>query len=1068
MYSIVNGNNGNNFINFVGITSVYAQTLINPYTGFSITINEVLNINNAIYDGLGGTDTLNMTALGDVLTLLDSEGTIMVKNVEIINASEGGDIINFAFIQTNYGNLIMRGAGGDDILWGNAGDDTLLGADGNDNIIGGLGNDFVFGGSGDDYLDGSIGVDYLAGGAGDDVLIYTADDVWTGGLTLADMGSNFFFGNMIGLDGKNRSYDSFHGDTEDDGTVISQGYDRLIMTSGNDVLLLKDILSPQSGALGARVTNIDYIDAGAGNDIVDLSGGAHIDITIDGGAGDDVIVASNGDDTILGGDGNDHISGGLGNDVLEGGAGDDVYYYALGDGSDIIRETSGNDTIRFDAGIALNDLTLEVIGEDLHILIGTDSIIIEGHYAQDGSGRVENITFDDGSTFDLGSYVPNEAPITRDDIFSAVRDTVITGNVLHDNGNGADTDANNDVLSVQPQTITTINGGTVELLADGSFTYAPATGFIGTDSFDYTAIDGKGGENAANVTLNVEYRGDDIVGTNDADTLSGTNGDDHIFGLDGDDVLYGDDSILTVTKDKVFFDEIVAPNLKEGINIAKLTPSGIPALGIAAGNLEVDYKATATITFRAGYAGNDNSFGTYGIAEDGTLTFSTVLWANVKTAGINTSHTIDIPVGSEGGQYGFFIISNGVNRNNGYKNLDITGEGNVQFVYNFGKADARAAKITDDGSKVSIVYNDGVKVQVLKGDVYFTTERGESAAINKDGVVHAVSGMIDTNNLSLGVIKNNIKLQPSAFTKNGITIDAGAHKLIAVGDSVGIKSSASGDAIGGNEVMTIRSSQAAEKFVISLSDLTGNGTGIDFKVYIAGSTTPINYEFQLSGPAICGLKTINLTSQMFGGLITHVEMSSVANSSLGTETFYLDNVQAHIPGGVDTGVIRIGFEDLYGGGDADYEDVVFDLDINPATVSDTTGGNDILDGGAGNDILYGEGGDDILIIGLGADVAYGGSGADIFAITHIDNLVDRIADFNASEGDTINLADVLEGFDPLSSDINAFVQLVQNGGDTEIHINANGDAGGAFQLAALVLGTNVDLISIATDHSALS
>src|SRR5262249_18282934 len=36
----------------------------------------------------------------------------------------------------------------------------------------------------------------------------------------------------------------------------------------------------------------------------------------------------------------------------------------------------------------------------------------------------------------------------------------------------------------------TTNGGTVTLLADGSFTYDPPVGFTGTDTFTYTATDG--------------------------------------------------------------------------------------------------------------------------------------------------------------------------------------------------------------------------------------------------------------------------------------------------------------------------------------------------------------------------------------------------------------------------------------------------------------------------------------------------------------------------------------------------------------------------------------------------
>ncbi|MFG3502272.1 beta strand repeat-containing protein [Pseudomonas sp. NPDC047963] len=76
---------------------------------------------------------------------------------------------------------------------------------------------------------------------------------------------------------------------------------------------------------------------------------------------------------------------------------------------------------------------------------------------------------------------------------------------------------------------------------------------------------------------------------------------------------------------------------------------------------------------------------------------------------------------------------------------------------------------------------------------------------------------------------------------------------------------------------------------------------------------------------------------------------------------------------------------------------------------DTRGGNDILNGGAGNDILYGQSGNDILFGGAGDDILYGGTGADRFAWQKGDTGKDVIRDFNRSEGDRIDLSDLLVG-----------------------------------------------------------
>ena len=97
----------------------------------------------------------------------------------------------------------------------------------------------------------------------------------------------------------------------------------------------------------------------------------------------------------------------------------------------------------------------------------------------------------------------NDAPVARDDSFQLAHDTSQTGNVLVNNGNGADSDVDDDVLSVDPGQWTTAAGGLVTLAADGSFTYQPATGFVGVDGFDYTVRDPAGAGDSGHVTLQV-------------------------------------------------------------------------------------------------------------------------------------------------------------------------------------------------------------------------------------------------------------------------------------------------------------------------------------------------------------------------------------------------------------------------------------------------------------------------------------------------------------------------------------------------------------------------------------
>lgn len=104
----------------------------------------------------------------------------------------------------------------------------------------------------------------------------------------------------------------------------------------------------------------------------------------------------------------------------------------------------------------------------------------------------------------------------------------------------------------------------------------------------------------------------------------------------------------------------------------------------------------------------------------------------------------------------------------------------------------------------------------------------------------------------------------------------------------------------------------------------------------------------------------------------------------------------------DKGEITLGFEDLYNGGDLDFDDSVFTVDLGPTnatflnahyrqeqgldgnTNTDGDGGaekvvmdDDTLWGGTGNDELWGHKGDDYLNGGNGNDELHGGSGEDI-------------------------------------------------------------------------------------------
>jgi len=115
---------------------------------------------------------------------------------------------------------------------------------------------------------------------------------------------------------------------------------------------------------------------------------------------------------------------------------------------------------------------------------------------------------------------------------------------------------------------------------------------------------------------------------------------------------------------------------------------------------------------------------------------------------------------------------------------------------------------------------------------------------------------------------------------------------------------------------------------------------------------------------------------------------------------------------------------------------------------DRTGGNDTIDAGAGDDIVYGQEGDDIITGGTGNDILSGGSGADIFVWTGNESGSDEIIDFNTTEGDVLNIADLLTGPDNLTAaKLENTYMSIAAGSDTVIRVFGNG--GNADQVIQL-------------------
>ncbi len=296
------------------------------------------NANSNHLDGRKGNDTLDGGAGFDWAEFNNAEGGVTV-NLATQSASDGdGGTDRLLSIEGVLGSLQNDQISGDglaNILDGNGGNDTLDGAGGDDVLKGQDGSDLLISG---------MGRDYLLGGNGTDTLKLTPSGTWSGSYWAQN---DFLVGasvqtaahKKVSLSGLNRFETVSNGGAD---------YDTLELTSGSDALALDDVLTQMNSAAVAelgRLVNIELINAGEGNDIVDLSSARYsaTGLKVDGGAGNDVLWGGAGADQLLGGTGSDSLLGAAGNDTLTGGAGADSFLFAAGSGQDTITDFSAAD-----------------------------------------------------------------------------------------------------------------------------------------------------------------------------------------------------------------------------------------------------------------------------------------------------------------------------------------------------------------------------------------------------------------------------------------------------------------------------------------------------------------------------------------------------------------------------------------------------------------------------------------------------------------------------------------------------------------------------------------------------
>ncbi|WP_304441792.1 calcium-binding protein, partial [Limnohabitans sp. JirII-31] len=207
---------------------------------------------------------------------------------------------------------------------------------------------------------------------------------------------------------------SFDVDVEQTVDLLRASYDTSPATAATTIYNFASVLDTE-GDFGAKV--LLALNVAAANEV---EGFAQLLSYADkvhmlGTSGDDVLRLSAlnsaaflqgyaGNDALYGGTHDDVMEGGAGNDRLEGAAGNDTYVFNQGDGADTIYDydyTAGNvDTLQLGAGLLAGDTQISLVGDDLKLSWGTDSVTLHNYFSSTYN-LVEKISFADGTTWGI-------------------------------------------------------------------------------------------------------------------------------------------------------------------------------------------------------------------------------------------------------------------------------------------------------------------------------------------------------------------------------------------------------------------------------------------------------------------------------------------------------------------------------------------------------------------------------------------------------------------------------------------------------------------------------------------
>lgn len=254
--------------------------------------------------------------------------------------------------------------------------------------------------------------------------------------------------------------------------------------------------------------------------------------------------------------------------------------------------------------------------------------------------------------------------------------------------------------------------------------------------------------------------------------------------------------------------------------------------------------------------------------------------------------------------------------------------------------------------------------------------------------------------------------------------------------------------------------------VIQESSGGGTDTVVAAVSYVLGDN--------LENLLLTGTAAINGTGNALDNTLTGNRASNLLDGGLGNDTmiggFGNDYYVVDAAGDVVRELAGQGMDSVLSSISYTLTDNVEHLTLTGTSVIDGTGnalnniltGNaaaNVLKGGAGADTLTGGAGNDVLNGQAGIDILTGGDGADRFCFDATSGGRDTIKDFRVSEGDTLDVHDLLIGFQ--ADYLGSFVRMTASGASTLLSIDRDG-GGSAYNFVQYALLNQASGLNVQT------